>query len=168
MESPALRRGRRQRKDGSQRAPQCREQHLPRHQSKRCAGGPRRRKLRRLAKIIYPIVCLEPLGNPGFLSHRRIGYCGEPPKRCAGGKRLAMRWRFADLHYDWTSFWGALQGGGFLVSELPFLVPLPRAGLRSLPVAADQDAPCFPHRVLELGEPACPFDLVEQVIDRAL
>src|SRR5512135_3150650 len=35
--------------------------------------------LRRLAKIIYPIVCLEPLGNPGFLSHRRIGYCGEPP-----------------------------------------------------------------------------------------
>src|SRR5512135_2792194 len=36
--------------------------------------------VRRLAKIIYPIVCLEPLGNPGFLSHRRIGYCGEPPK----------------------------------------------------------------------------------------
>src|SRR5512135_2549410 len=40
-----------------------------------------RRPLRKLAKIIYPIVCLEPLGNPGFLSHRRIGYCGEPPNR---------------------------------------------------------------------------------------
>ncbi len=45
MDSPALRRGRRQPKDESKRAPKCREQHLPRHQSKRCAGGPRRRKL---------------------------------------------------------------------------------------------------------------------------
>src|SRR5512135_2108952 len=45
--------------------------------------------LRRLAKIIYPIVCLEPLGNPGFLSHRRIGYCGEPPK--FGGSFIRQR-----------------------------------------------------------------------------
>src|SRR5512135_332638 len=45
---------------------------------------------RRLAKIIYPIVCLEPLGNPGFLSHRRIGYCGEPPKSCKTSRPRAL------------------------------------------------------------------------------
>src|SRR5512135_495153 len=38
----------------------------------------------------------------------------------------------------------------------------------SLPMAADQDAPRFPQRFLELGEPPRQLDLMEQVIDRAL
>src|SRR5512135_2454152 len=91
-----------------------------------------------------------------------------PTTRSASGRNL---WRSAAVMAHLLRC-GLLNrappsGTGGLTSDETPLGAGPGAR-RSLPVAAGQDAPRFPQRLLELGEPARPLDLMEQVVDRAL
>src|SRR5512142_1946065 len=91
-----------------------------------------------------------------------------PTTRSASGRNF---WRSAAVMADLLRC-GLLNrtppsGTGGPTSDETPLGPDP-ADRRSLPVAADQDAPRFPQRLLELGEPPRQLDLMEQVIDRAL